>query len=98
VLGERRLALHPRWNCMNSFFVFPDAGDAFPPGQLDEAKADPAIRHFEGPDQNKPWHYLCDHELRALYALHRAGTPWPRFRREGMTPGNVVRRRRAVSA
>lgn len=101
VLGERRLPLHPRWNLMNAFFVFDYADEAFPPGQLAEAKADPAIRHFEGPEQNKPWHYLCERELRDLYAEHRRATPWPRFRPEGVTPRNVVRRarsRRAVSA
>jgi hypothetical protein len=93
--------LHPRWNLMNAFFVFDYADEAFPPGQLDEAKADPAVRHFEGPDQNKPWHWLCERELRDLYAEHRRGTPWPRFRPEGVTPRNAVRRvraRRAVSA
>jgi lipopolysaccharide biosynthesis glycosyltransferase len=92
VLGEGRLPLHPRWNCMNAFFVFDHAADAFPPGRLDEAKASPAIRHFEGPEQNKPWHYLCERELRDLYAEHRRGTPFPRFRREGVTLRNVVRR------
>jgi lipopolysaccharide biosynthesis glycosyltransferase len=92
VLGERRLDLHPRWNCMNSFYVFDYAADVFPEGQLEEAMANPAVRHFEGPAINKPWHYLCDRELRELYAEHRAHTPWPRVRREGRTPRNMLRR------
>ena len=92
VLGERRLALHPRWNCMNSFYVFDYAAQTFADGHLDEAKQNPGIRHFEGPAINKPWHYLCEREMRELYAEHRAQTPWPRFRREGRTPRNVIRR------
>ena len=101
VLGERRLELHPRWNCMNAFYVFDHASDVLGDELLEQAKSDPAIRHFEGPSVNKPWHYLCERELRDLYAEHRRATPWPRFRPEGMTPRNVVRRarsRRAVSA
>jgi hypothetical protein len=92
VLGERRLPLHPRWNVMNAFYLFPYAARAFPPGQLEEAKANPATRHFEGPSVNKPWHYLCTRADRELYDRHRAQTPWPRVRREGVTPVNVVRR------
>jgi lipopolysaccharide biosynthesis glycosyltransferase len=92
VLGERRLELHPRWNCMNAFFVFDHAADVFGDEQLEQAKSDPAIRHFEGPSINKPWHYLCERELRELYAEHRAQTPWPRVRREGRTPRNMLRR------
>src|SRR4051794_17874626 len=49
VLGERRLVLEPRWNCMNSFFVYPWASEHFESGELAEARSDPAIRHFEGP-------------------------------------------------
>jgi lipopolysaccharide biosynthesis glycosyltransferase len=93
VLGERRLELHPRWNCMNSFYVLDNATDVFGAEVLEQAKADPAIRHFEGPSVNKPWHYLCDRELREVYAEHRAQTPWPRMRVEGRTPRNMVRRR-----
>jgi lipopolysaccharide biosynthesis glycosyltransferase len=92
VLGERRLELHPRWNCMNSFYAFDHAADVFGADALAEATDNPAVRHFEGPSVNKPWHYLCDRELRELYAEHRAQTPWPRIRREGVTPRNVLRR------
>jgi lipopolysaccharide biosynthesis glycosyltransferase len=92
VLGERRRELHPRWNCMNSLFVFDHAADVFGREALEEARSNPAIRHFEGPSINKPWHYLCDREGRELYDRHRAQTPWPRVRREGVTPRNVARR------
>jgi lipopolysaccharide biosynthesis glycosyltransferase len=99
VLGERRLRLHPRWNCMNSF-RWPRAAEVFGADALEEALRDPAIRHFEGPTINKPWHYLCERELSGLYLDHRRGTPWPRVKREGVTPRNVVKRlvRRRVSA
>jgi lipopolysaccharide biosynthesis glycosyltransferase len=101
VLGGRRLDLHPRWNCMNSFYAFPWSAEVFGEERLAEAFRDPAIRHFEGPAANKPWHYLCEGELRGLYLEHRRRTPWPRVRREGVTPRNVLRRVRsrvAVSA
>ena len=99
VLGRRRRALHPRWNCMNSFFVYPWSADVFDPIALEEAKRSPAIRHFEGPGVNKPWHYLCEQDSRELYAEHRRQTPWPRFRPEGRTPRRVVARlRRQLSA
>jgi hypothetical protein len=62
--------------------------------ELEEARRDPAIRHFEGPDQNKPWHYLSEPDARALYMGHRRETPWPRLRADGRTPRNVARRMR----
>jgi lipopolysaccharide biosynthesis glycosyltransferase len=92
VLGGRRLALHPRWNLMNSMLSFPDAADVLGGEALAEALADPAIRHFEGPADNKPWHLLCGWEGRDLYRRHRRQTPWPRTWPEGVTPRNVVRR------
>ena len=94
VLGDRRLDLHPRWNCMNAFFVLAHAAETLGSERLAEAVRDPAIRHFEGPEINKPWHYLCSRQGRELYDRHRAQTPWPHVRREGVTPGNVLRRLR----
>jgi lipopolysaccharide biosynthesis glycosyltransferase len=90
VLGPHRLALHPRWNCMNSFFEFGWSEKFFGPGEIEEAKSDPAIRHFEGPA--KPWHYLGDRASVELYAKHRRQTPWPDFEIQGFTPFNVLRR------
>ena len=99
VLGARRVPLHPRWNCMNAFFVYAWAADVFGADALEEAKRNPAVRHFEGPDQNKPWHLFADRELRALYLRHRRRTPWPRVRVAGRTPANLLRlARRKVRA
>jgi lipopolysaccharide biosynthesis glycosyltransferase len=92
VLGERRLALHPRWNCMNSVLTFPQAREVFGAAAVEEARLRPGIRHFEGPGANKPWHLLCDAPGRRGYFAHRRGTPWPRTRREGVTPANALRR------
>jgi lipopolysaccharide biosynthesis glycosyltransferase len=92
VLGRRRLPLDPRWNCMNSFFVYPWSADVFDADALEAAKRNPAIRHYEGPGINKPWHYLCEQDSRELYVRHRRQTPWPRFRPEGRTPRSVVAR------
>ena len=93
VLGERRLALHPRWNSHEQ----PDA----PAGRRRACSSrrerggrarGPAIRHFEGPGANKPWHRRCAQPCREPYLEHRRETPWPRLRREGVTPLNVLRR------
>jgi lipopolysaccharide biosynthesis glycosyltransferase len=97
VLGERRLALHPRWNLMNSILLFPWAAEVFGERTLGEAIERPAIRHFEGPGANKPWHVLCERPGRDTYREHRRRTPWPRVRPEGLTPGNLVRRLRIAA-
>jgi lipopolysaccharide biosynthesis glycosyltransferase len=99
VLGGRRVPLHPRWNCMNSVMTFEAAAEVFDADTVEEARRRPGIRHFEGPGDNKPWHYLSDYPLRERYFEHRRATPWPRTRLEERTPRNVLRRlRRRVSA
>jgi lipopolysaccharide biosynthesis glycosyltransferase len=106
VLGKRRFALHPRWNCMNSILLFPWAARVLGAKAVEEARARPAIRHFEGPTINKPWHYGSESPMRDVYFEHRRRTPWPRCRIEGVTPRSVLRRvardvfgrRRPVSA
>jgi UDP-glucose/galactose:(glucosyl)LPS alpha-1,2-glucosyl/galactosyltransferase len=101
VLGSRRLPLHPRWNCMNSILLFSWAEEMLGREAVAEARAHPAIRHFEGPYANKPWHLLADEPTRDLYLRHRRATPWPRVRPVGVTPVTVAKRlanRRGVSA
>ena len=95
VLGHRRLALHPRWNAMNAVLFFPQSADVFGADAVAEARDRPAIRHFEGPAQNKPWHYLSNPATREDYLRHRARTPWPKVRLEGRTPRTVWRGLRA---
>jgi lipopolysaccharide biosynthesis glycosyltransferase len=92
VLGGRRVALHPRWNCMNAILYFPWSEEVFGAGALEEAHRNPGIRHFEGPSFNKPWHYLCEWDGRELYFEHRRGTPWPKVKITGRTPANLARR------
>lgn len=89
VLEGRRLELHPRWNVMNSVLEFPEVPDIFGAEATAEARRAPGIRHFEGPERNKPWHYLCNREGRNAYLRHRKATPWPRVRREGVTVRNI---------
>lgn len=91
VLGPRRLPLHPRWNAMNAL-RFPWSADVLGAEAVEEALRRPAIRHFEGPGHNKPWHWMCSRGDRRLYARHRRATPWPRFRPEGRTPRNLARK------
>jgi lipopolysaccharide biosynthesis glycosyltransferase len=92
VLGSRRLSLHPRWNCMNSVLQFSGAVDVFGSAEVAEARRAPAIRHFEGPSVNKPWHVLCQARDREAYRRHRRHTPWPRYLPDGLTPRNVLTR------
>lgn len=76
VLGERRVELHPRWNAMNALFNS-DAGAAtFGQQAVDEALADPGIRHFEGPLANKPWHPGFAEPHGELYWRHLRATPF----------------------
>jgi len=105
VLAGRRLQLHPRWNSMNSFEAFPWSAYVFGVRGVDEARRNPAIRHFEGPSSNKPWHRACRFSLRELYFEHRRHTPWPEVEMEGDPgqPASLARRlarraRRLVSA
>ena len=81
VMAHRRLSLHPRWNVMSSIIRFPWAQEVLDPKHIEEARRRPALRHFEGPFVNKPWHRDCAEEMREVYFRHRAQTPWPRVRR-----------------
>lgn len=92
VLGQKRRHLHPRWNCMNAVLHYWESREVFGAQAIEEARANPAIRHFEGPGDNKPWHFMCDRPARELYASHRRETPWPRSRLEGVTASNVTRK------
>lgn len=92
VLGPRRLALHPRWNCTNAVLNFEWSQYVFGSPVVSEARRNPAIRHFEGHTYQKPWHLLCDGELHERYAEHRSQTPWPRWRPDGITAPNLLRR------
>ncbi len=94
VLGAGRLPLHPRWNCMNGFLVFPWSAEVLGAEARADAIRNPAIRHFEGPGPYKPWHYLCQREWRELYRRHRRATPWPHVRLHGRNPRNMWLRAR----
>jgi lipopolysaccharide biosynthesis glycosyltransferase len=96
VLGARRVPLHPRWNSMNSL-AFPSSAEVYGPRAVEEARERPAIRHFEGPALNKPWHYLYTGEDGEQYLEHRRLTPWPDFSPEGRTVRNRIRRWRSKS-
>lgn len=78
VLGPRRVALHPRWNVMNSVLLFDHAADVLGERETREARSAPAIRHFEGPGVNKPWARGSTVPHREDYRTHRRATPWRR--------------------
>ena len=89
VLASRRLPLEPRWNAQNAIFYFPWATDTFGSGAVAQARRNPAVVHFEGPAQAKPWHLGSNHPYRRTYLEYRRQTPWPRVRFEG---GSLPRR------
>jgi lipopolysaccharide biosynthesis glycosyltransferase len=91
-MHRSRLPLHPRWNCQNSILYFRTGEKLLGAVPTAEARAHPAIVHFEGPDWAKPWHYLSRHPFRDKYLDHRAHTPWPELKLEGRTLKNRVRR------
>jgi lipopolysaccharide biosynthesis glycosyltransferase len=83
VLADQRTPLHPRWNTMNIMWIADWADQVYGREAAQEARRSPGIRHFEGPADNKPWHWACTRPHRELYFEHRRATPWPRARLEG---------------
>lgn len=79
VLGDARLPLHPRWNCMNALFSFEHAGAVLGAAEVAEARTRPAIRHFEGPGANKPWRLRSRVPHRRLWRAERRAA-WRRLR------------------
>ena len=62
---------------MNSL-RFDWAADVFGAEAVREARERPAIRHFEGPGENKPWNRGCDARgPRRGTSPTAARTPWP---------------------
>ncbi len=92
LFAGRWLALHPRWNCQNSFFYFRHANESFPEKTLQEAVRTPGLLHFEGGDLAKPWHYLCKNPFREQYFRHLERAGWPRPAIEGANLGNKLLR------
>lgn len=78
VLAGRWRALPPRWNATNALWAFgPAARRAHGLRARRAARAHPAIRHFEGPEANKPWHPDCTQPLRERWLEHRRAAAWP---------------------
>jgi lipopolysaccharide biosynthesis glycosyltransferase len=91
-LHDSWFPLHPRWNCQNSILLFRTGEELLGVVPTAEARAHPAILHFEGPAWAKPWHYLSTHPQRPMYFEHRAHTPWPKVELEERTLENRLRR------
>jgi len=75
VLGERRLRLARSWNAMNAYRN-PFTRNPLTRWQCLWALRRARVRHFEGPDENKPWHVSCQEPDRHLYWDHLRATPW----------------------
>jgi lipopolysaccharide biosynthesis glycosyltransferase len=68
--------LHPRWNCMNALFYFHYARDVYDERTISEACGHPAILHFEGPDDVKPWDARSTHPWRQRYLRELRSVLW----------------------
>ena len=76
LFADSRLELHPRWNCTNNVIHSPFSGEFYGERTREEAVRNPAIRHFNGGAQSKPWEPDGDPEDRRLYWSYRNRTPW----------------------
>lgn len=93
VAAGRWLPVHPKWNALADLW-FGSTGRAVHSALvLEEARHSPAILHFAGTVDVKPWHYRSLHPLTGLYRAYRAQTPWPLERLEGRTLTAAVLRR-----
>lgn len=90
VLAAHYQPLHPRWNCQASLYFWPAARCMFGSTVVDEAIRRPAILHFGGSDDGRPWHYLCQHPERNHYLEHLRQTPWRDYPLQGRTLKNVL--------
>ncbi|HUR41101.1 MAG TPA: glycosyltransferase family 8 protein [Verrucomicrobiae bacterium] len=88
---EQCLFLHPRWNVQTTLYDLAPGELPFPEPVVRETRSNPAIAHFIGPF--KPDHYLSRHPAGGAYLRHRANTPWPVIRDQGVGPVNRVLRR-----
>ena len=97
VLGERRLPLHPRWNCMNAFCVFPARADVFGAEAVGRGAARPGDPPLRGPGDQQAVALRCaSASLRELYVEHRrADAVAARAASRADTPRSASRRRRA---
>lgn len=78
ILAARRLALPPRWNQIESHIRAREvSNEIFGAEAVDQAARRPAIRHFAGPADAKPWSPHAAPAMRQLYWEHRGQTPWP---------------------
>jgi lipopolysaccharide biosynthesis glycosyltransferase len=77
VFADRWKRLHPKWNAMNSLWIWPDhARRVFTEDELSAARDDPGVIHFEGPPIVKPWHYLSQHPFRDEHRVALGQTAW----------------------
>jgi lipopolysaccharide biosynthesis glycosyltransferase len=80
VLAHARSRLHPRWNCTNQVMHSPWSADVFGEEVRREAIEHPAIRHFDGGAQSRPWERDADETDAELYWRLRQRTPWARVK------------------
>jgi lipopolysaccharide biosynthesis glycosyltransferase len=77
------------WNMISPFY-FLSHDLKLTPAELDEARRQARIIHFNG--DSKPWSYFSRHPRRAEYWKYLRLTDWRDFRPADHTPVNVVRK------
>jgi len=87
------LPINLKWNSQP--FIYDEEGLGKSPYQAKyekfkylEAQLDPAIVHFVGGGNAKPWYYDCQHPFRSEYTKYLATTPWKNTKLIG-TPNPV---------
>jgi lipopolysaccharide biosynthesis glycosyltransferase len=66
--------LHPKWNCMSSYFTLPPLVISSQKKYIKELWRGAKIIHFVGP--YKQWHKECVNPYKHLYKRYLAFTPW----------------------
>lgn len=84
VLNEQLLILHPKYNCMTTFFTmtrdqmmkYYGMKEYYSETELGVAVNRPVFIHFTPAFVNRPWIKGCKHPLASLYKKYLDMTPW----------------------
>lgn len=93
------LPIGERWNaCPHLYGLLPEFN--LDPAQLTATEklaiSNPAIIHFAGPGQVKPWNARCIHPLKDHYLQSKSKTPWADQPLDDLPPARLVRLRKQL--
>ena len=84
VLNSKFLILHPKYNCMTTYFTmsrnemmqYYGLKDYYSEAELNEAINNPVFIHYTPAFVNRPWIKGCKHPLASRYKEYLNMTPW----------------------